>query len=511
MERRYPRISADAREDTREVMKLFKIQGKFPASVIKDAERSEKRLLKRYKREDLRKMFIFTCDPATARDFDDALSLTIDEAGNRVLGVHIADVSHYVLPDSAMDKEAFKRGNSVYFPDRVVPMLPETVSNGVCSLVPGKERLAFSVFITYDEKGVPIARRFVKSRIKSKVRFTYEEVGQIIAGSSAKAPKEAVKAVLGITALAKQLRQRRFSLGALDIEIPEMELHLDENGEMLGCETRSYDESHWMVEECMVAANEAVATELWTKGIRIPARLHEQPDEEKIEILQAELNGMGVKTGDLRNRKVFINFLKRIKNHPLYSVIGTLVLRSMKRAVYDGTEIGHFGLAKQYYAHFTSPIRRYADLVLHRQLAEYLAGGNPRIQPYKLAKITAQVTEREEISVEAERMLAEIKKMRFLHAGMTRGEIYTGVISKCMPFGCFVEIPEFGVSGLIHVSMLSNSYVEFDEVNQLLFVPSGKKWRIGDRIDVSVADVDVKRCKAEFVPAERKGRSKRWI
>lgn len=510
MERRYPRISSDAREDTREVMRLFKIEGKFPASVLQDAERSEKRLLKRGPREDLRKLFVFTCDPATARDFDDALSLTFDDGGNRVLGVHIADVSHYVLPGGAMDKEAFRRGNSVYFPDRVVPMLPESVSNGVCSLVPGKERLAFSVFITYDAKGVPVAHRFAKSRIRSKARFTYEQVGEMIAGAS-ESSDAAAKTVLAVSSLARQLRERRFAQGALDIEIPETEIQLDENGEMSGFETRPYDESHWMVEECMVAANEAVAAELWRHGIRIPARLHEQPDEEKIGILQAELNGMGVKTGDLRNRKVFCAFLKRVKKHPLYPLIGTLVLRSMKRAVYSGAEIGHFGLAKKYYAHFTSPIRRYADLVLHRQLSEHLSGGKARIAPFKLEKIAAQATEREEISVEAERMLAEIKKMRFLHAGMMRGEIYSGVISKCMPFGCFVEIPDFGVSGLIHVSALSRDYVEFDEAGQMLFAPGGKTWRIGDAVRVSVSNVDVKHCKAEFIPAAKKGRSKKWI
>ena len=316
----FPEPGKTAREDTAAVMKFYKLPKAFPPAVLAEARAVAKRKtseaeLKREGRLDLRKKFIFTCDPETARDYDDALSLEKDRKGNLVLGVHIADVAHYVKPGSALDREAYKRGTSVYLCDRVVPMLPEELSNGVCSLVPGEDRLAFSVFMTFDKNGEMVHRSFAKSVIRSKARFTYEQVMKVIGGGkaaprrAANMPKDAAKTVRAISALAQKLRAKRFALGALDIDIPEAEVLLDDNGEMTGIVTRPYDESHQMVEECMVAANEAVAKELWTKGIRILARLHESPDPEKLLTLRAELRGLGVKMGNIENQKVFAQFL----------------------------------------------------------------------------------------------------------------------------------------------------------------------------------------------------------
>lgn len=259
----------------------------------------------------------------------------------------------------------------------------------------------------------------------------------------------------------------------------------------------------------MVAANEAVAKELWANGIKILARLHEPPDEEKLHVLRAELRGLGVKVGNIGNPKVFAQFLKSIKSHPLYPTIAVMVLRSMKRAVYDSMAMGHFGLAKRYYAHFTSPIRRYPDLTLHRQLAEYLAkskrGG--RVPPKMLEAWAKRSSEREEIAAEAERALVEIKKFRLLEEQIASRQIvdYDAVVSKCQPFGCFVEIPELAVSGLVHVSMLSNRYVRFNESDMSLSAPGGGSWRVGTRIRVHVARVDFRERKIDFVPvAERR-------
>ena len=503
----FPPPGKTPREDTASVMKFYKLPKAFPPEVLAEA-RKIPRKVDASGRLDLRKKFIFTCDPATARDFDDALSLEADRKGNRILGVHIADVSHFVKPGSALDREAFRRSTSVYLADRVVPMLPEELSNGVCSLMPGEDRLAFSVFMTFDKSGEMIKRTFSKSVIRSRARFTYEQVMTIISGgeSAARGSKD-LKTVVAIHKLAQQLRARRFAAGALDLEIPEAEILLDADGEMMGLVTRPYDESHQMVEECMVAANEAVAKELWTKGVHILARLHEPPDDEKVFALRAELRGLGVKVGNISNPKVFAQMLKSIRNNPLYRTMAVMVLRSMKRAVYDASRIGHFGLAKQYYAHFTSPIRRYPDLTLHRQLAAYLDKGvkAARIPQKLLDKWAERASEMEETASEAERGLMEIKKYRLLEEQLASRQIidYDAVISRCTPYGCFVEIPELAVSGLVHISLLSRKYVRYNEGDGSLSAPGGGSWRPGTMLKVHVAAVDFGQRRIDFTPCSR--------
>jgi len=520
-ETRFPRPGKTAKEDTAAVMKHFSLPKAFSPKALAEAAEIDATLKggrlpagSTKGRLDLRRKFVFTCDPATARDFDDALSLEKDRRGNRVLGVHIADVSHYVRPGSAIDREAYRRSTSVYLADKVVPMLPEALCDGVCSLVPDEDRLAFSVFMTFDAKGEMIARSFAKSVIRSKVRFTYEEVMTILAGGAAgrgaKAGKREAKTIREIGELAQQLRARRFAAGALDLETPEAEVVLDGNGEMEAIVVRPYDESHQMVEECMVAANEAVAKELWTNGVKIVARLHEPPDPEKLLLLRAELRGIGVKMGNIENQKVFAGFLKSIKGHPLYGTISTMVLRSMKRAVYSSAAIGHFGLAKKYYAHFTSPIRRYPDLTLHRQLAAYIEKKNAKVPPKLLAKWAEHATEMEEVATEAERGLVEIKKFRYLEDELSSGQVrdYDAVVSKVMPFGCFVEIPEIAVSGLVHVSTLSSRFLKFYESDQSLSAPGGESWHAGDGLRVRVNNVDFRSRRIDFVPVVQ-GRGRR--
>ena len=509
---RFPPPGRTPREDTAAVMKFYKLPRSFPRDVLVEARRISSRPLsdaeiRRTGRLDLRKKFIFTCDPETARDYDDALSFETDRRGNCVLGVHIADVSHYVKPGSALDREAFRRSTSVYLCDRAVPMLPEELSNGVCSLVPGEDRLAFSVFMTFDKSGEMVKRTFAKSVIRSKARFTYEQVMSVIRGRTAGgiAAKEA-RTVRDISALAQRLRTKRFAAGALDLEVPEAEVLLDAGGEMTGIVTRPYDESHQMVEECMVAANEAVAKELWTHGVKIVARLHEPPDPEKLLLLRAELRGLGVRMGNIENPKVFAQFLQAIKRNPLYATLATMVLRSMKRAVYDSPAIGHFGLSKKYSAHFTSPIRRYPDLTLHRQLAAYLEKRDAKVPPRLLAKWAEHASECEETATEAERGLVEIKKFRLLEGQLASRQVvdYDAVVSKCTPFGCFVEIPELAVSGLVHVSLLSRKFVKFNESDQSLSAAGGGSWHVGDRMKVHVATVDFKQRRVDFVPCSQR-------
>ena len=513
----FPPPGKTAKDDTDAVMKFYKLPKAFPPAVLKETRElarggggafsSKGEMV--LKRLDLRKKFIFTCDPVTARDYDDALSLETDRKGNRILGVHIADVSHYVMPGSALDREAYKRSTSVYLVDKVVPMLPEELSNGVCSLVPGEDRLTFTVFMTFDKNGEMVRRTFAKSVIRSQARFTYEQVMAILSGNDRIAEsanrrigKKELKAIRAINELAQQLRAKRFAAGALDLEVAEPEVLLDANGELESVVTRPYDESHQMIEECMVAANEAVAKELWTRGVKILARLHEAPDPEKLLMLRTELRGLGVKMGNIENPKVFAQFLKSIKKHPLYATIATMVLRSMKKAVYDGAAIGHFGLAKKYYAHFTSPIRRYPDLTLHRQLTAFLASpSKAKISPKILAKWAEHTSEREQLAAEAERGLLEIKKFRFLEDQLNSRQIldYDAVISRVMPFGCFVEIPEIATSGLVHVSLLSHRFLRYNESDCSLSA-AGESYRAGDRMKVRIARVDFRERKLDFVP-----------
>ncbi len=487
--------------DTIAIMKQYELPEEFPENVLTEAELVAD--LKEGPRVDLRKKFIFTCDPATARDFDDALSLERDKDGNRVLGVHIADVSHYVRPGTALDREAYARSTSVYLVGKVVPMLPEQLSNGVCSLVPHQDRLAFSAFLTFDQSGRCIARRFAKSVIRSKARFTYEEVMDVLKGGTAGPRlKPAARATIReIGELAQQLRRRRFADGALDMEVPEAEIVLDDSGMMTGVVVRPYDESHQLVEECMVAANEAVATELWTRGVKILARLHEPPDPEKLEELRANLAKLGLSGGDFSRPKNLSRFLAKLKGSPLEGVVSVMVLRSMKRALYSAKSIGHYGLAKNYYAHFTSPIRRYPDLVLHRQLASYLAGKGGRLDMGWLTRAALHCSEREQIADDAERSLVEIKKFRYLEEQAKGGRVFDAVVVRCARNGCFVELPELAAGGLVHISKLSNDYVRFDAFRERLEA-GGRTWSVGDRLRVRVERVDFNARLADFIPAE---------
>lgn len=493
--------------DTLSILKQYDLPEEFPGRVVAAAERVAEKLSEPGERLDLRDKFIFTCDPASARDFDDALSLETDRKGNRILGVHIADVSHFVTPGSVLDKEAYKRSTSVYLVDKVVPMLPEQLSNGVCSLVPHEDRLAFSAILTFDKYGNCTGRKFAKTIINSKARFNYEEVMDVISGKRVKLEGKAVKAawrktIVEIHKLAQQLKQNRFAAGALDMDVPEAEIQLDGDGMMSGIVMRPYDESHQMVEECMVAANEAVAQELWTRGVKILARLHEAPDGEKLEELRENLGMLGISTGDLSRQGAIAQLLKKIKGSPLESVISVMVLKSMKRAVYSAQDIGHFGLAKKYYAHFTSPIRRYPDLTLHRQLSAWLAGKGGKADKSWLNRAALHTSECEQTADEAERALAEIKKYRYLQAQLDAGrpEPYEAVVAKCTRYGVFVDLPDLALGGMIHVSRLSDTYLRWDDFSQTLS-GGGKTWQTGMRLEVIVDRVDFDQRKIDFAPS----------
>ncbi len=491
--------------DTEVICRQYDLPGDYPADALREAESVAGRLTKPGRREDLRDTFILTIDPARARDFDDAISVTHDDRGQRVLGVHIADVSHFVRPGSALDEEARERGTSIYLVDRVIPMLPEQLSNGVCSLRPDEDRLCFSAFLTFDAAGKMVARRFAKSLIRSRLRLTYEQALALAEGRPpqglASAPPEAAPLVREVAELALQLRNHRLQQGALDLELPECEVQIGPDGRMTGINIVPHDISHQLIEECMVAANEAVATELASRGIRILSRLHEPPDPEKIEELTASLRVLGFTPGDLRDPRRLSRFLADTVEHPLRYHAHTLVLRSMKRALYSPEQTGHFGLAKRFYAHFTSPIRRYPDLVLHRQLAAYLTGeeGRGTLPAEQLKAAAERSTDREQRADEASRALIEIKKFRFLQQQLDDRKplVYDAAVSRVANFGLFVDIRDLQMTGLVHVSAISDQFVRYNRDAETLSV-GNQVFRIGYKLQVHVARVDFNQRRADF-------------
>ena len=491
--------------DTETVCRQYELPGDFPRGVLREAETVSGLLASPGKREDIRDLYILTIDPASARDFDDAISMTRDDEGRRVLGVHIADVSHFVRPGSQLDEEARERGTSVYLVDRVIPMLPEQLSNGVCSLRPDEDRLCLSAFLTFDDAGKMVGRRFAKTIIRSKLRLDYEQALAIIEGREPhdlpNPPAQALSLVRATADLARQLRAARMKAGALDLEVPECEIVLDRDGRMTGVRINPSDISHQMIEECMVAANEAVATELQTRGIRILSRLHEPPDPERLDELSASLLALGFHPGRIEDPVMLSRFLASTEGHPLRDNAHTLVLRSMKRALYSADDYGHFGLAKARYAHFTSPIRRYPDLTLHRQLSGFLAGGQSRatMPVEQLRSLAELTTDREQRADEAERALVEIKKFRYLQQQIDEQsvETYTAAISRVSNFGMFVDVHELQISGLIHIAAISPRFVRFNPSTEVL--DDGRRtYKTGDTVKVQVARVDFNQRRADF-------------
>jgi ribonuclease R len=492
----------DPSVDTLSIIRHHGLPDSFPDDVIREAEEASTRMELPGKRVDLRDDLIITIDPKRSRDFDDALSMHKD-GDFRILAVHIADVSHFVTPGSELDKEARARGTSVYLPDMVLPMLPEQLSNGICSLNPNKDRLAFSVMMKVDSHGAVVARWFAKTLIRSSARLTYGEALAVIDGGrrSRKITPTVATLLKDLNRLAQQFRKRRFAGHALDLDVPEVEIVTDGEGNMTGLKPTVNDISHQLVEECMVAANEAVAAELAGRHIASLTRFHDAPKPEKLEELTDLLIGMGYTPGDLSKQHVMAAFLRQIDGEPLAHHIHVAVLRSMNRAIYSSTQAGHYGLAKSFYTHFTSPIRRYPDLIIHRQLAECLrAPGGQRYDKPQLAAIALHATEREQVSDMAERSLSEIMKYRYLERELASGSetAYDAVVVTVTNFGAFVELDDLRLQGLVHVSSLSKEFLKFNRERAEL---RNKKvsFGVGDKLKVRIVEVDLDARRLTFV------------
>ncbi|MDT8369190.1 MAG: ribonuclease R [Longimicrobiales bacterium] len=452
-------------------------------------------------REDLRALRALTIDPASAKDHDDALSLERLDGGRTRVGIHIADVSWYVRPDSLLDREARARGTSVYLVDRVVPMLPHTLSSDLCSLLPGEDRFTISLFVEVDRNGTVESHRFTRSLIRSRHRLAYEDV-QAVLDEEGSVDADTDLDLRDLARVARTLRTARTARGALDFDLPESRVHLDDEGRPISIEVVQRLEAHEIVEDFMLLANEIVAGAGEARGLPVLYRVHEAPTSERSGQLAELLARFGY-TLPSRSRvdaKALRRVLDAVAGRPEERLVSTMVLRSMQRARYSAENLGHFGLALETYAHFTSPIRRYPDLVTHRAIVRTLIDGErPDAGAFEeLDDVAAHASLREEIATSAERDSVEMKKIEFMEEHL--GDLFDGTISGVKAFGAFVQLDEILVDGLVHVSALDDDYYEFREADYALVGRrSGRQIRLGDRVRVRVARVDREERHLDFV------------
>jgi ribonuclease R len=520
--------------DMLSIIRKYHLPAEFPKDVLDQAEQISERINARQLegREDLRKDFIVTIDPDDARDFDDAIQVEKTNSGWR-LGVHIADVAAYVEPGSALDREARGRGNSVYLPDRVIPMLPERLSNGVCSLNPGVDRLTHSVFVHFDKNGNTKSAHFARSVIRSAHRLTYKQAHAILTSP----PRDHLGERLHLAwELAALLRRKRFEQGSLDLDFPEVKVSVDKQGHPVRLERIENDESHQLIEEFMLAANEAVARELKKRAIPTVYRVHENPEPEKLAEYREFVLSFNYKVGDLTHRAELQRLLASIRGKPEEQALKIALLKSLKRARYSAQPLGHYGLAKANYLHFTSPIRRYADLVVHRSLGrdgtslpsigtrttERRSRSDTPYHPLRrsvgaarhshnpdmgeMASIAEHLSITERTAADAEIDAAQMKKLEFFQRQLDQRnpQTFRASIVDVRNYGLMVELPDALITGLIHVSSLTDDFYLFEPARrQLIGRRSRKQFSVGDELSVFVARVDTFKRQVDFAIAQR--------
>lgn len=461
------------------------------------------------KREDFRGVTTFTIDPRDAKDFDDALSVRQLANGNWEVGVHIADVTHYVTPGSIIDKEARQRATSVYLVDRTIPMLPERLSNGICSLRPNEEKLTFSAIFELDDKANVINSRIGRTVIKSDRRFTYEEAQEIIE----KGEGDYARELQVLNNLAKELRHRRYQQGALEFDRAEVRFEIDENGKPVSVYFKESKDANKLIEEFMLLANLSVAESIGkvSKTNKKPKtfvyRVHDNPDPEKIGNLSVIASRFGYRLnteGSAKDINKSVNRLLRdVKGKGEENMLSILAIRSMAKATYTTDNIGHYGLAMPFYTHFTSPIRRYPDMLVHRLLAKYAAGARSA-DKVKLEDECKHDSEMEQLASNAERASIRYKQVEFMKDRL--GEIYDGVISGVTEWGFYVELTDSMCEGLVPVRDLADDYYDFDDKNYCLIGRNhGNRYTLGDRVRVQVARADLERKQLDFALIDDKG------
>lgn len=497
--------------DTLSIIREYNLPGEFSEAALDDA-RAQAELFDEANhkhRKDITGETIITIDPATARDFDDAISLTKLENDHWLLGVHIADVSHFVRPKSPLDQEARERATSVYLPDQVIPMLPEIISNNLASLQPDKVRYALTARIEFSSEGQRIGTDVFKSAIKSCRRFTYEEVDSFLADRAlwkTKLTGEVHGLLSRMHELAMMLRGRRMQRGSLELNMPELVIDLDKDGSVSGAHTAENTESHQIVEEFMLAANEAVAEMLADKGLPFLRRVHGAPEPRKLKALTDFVSELGLKTESLESRFALQDLLAAVKGDSREYAVNYAVLRSMQRAVYSPDEEGHYALASKCYCHFTSPIRRYPDLTIHRLVEAVSRGKAPEQHLGELLTLGDHCSDREQRATEAERELNKVKLLLYLQdkVGMQMDGIVTGVEN----FGLFVTGTHLPAEGFVHITSLADDYYKFDRTGHVIKgFRSGNTYRLGDPVRIAVAAVDVERRELDMRLLEKTGGS----
>jgi ribonuclease R len=483
--------------DMLSVLREYDLPLHFPKHVLAEARAFGNEVLPHELegREDCRSHPVVTIDPDDAKDFDDAICLRRISAAQWKLWVHIADVSHYVKPGTALDEEARKRGNSTYLVDRVIPMLPEALSNELCSLKPDVDRLTKCVEFIVSHDGRVLEAKFYPAVIHSQRRFAYREVLEILQRN----PEGNIERMLhDANELAQRIRRLRFKAGSLDLDFPESKIRLDENGRITRIEKVENDISHQLIEEFMLLANEAVAARLMRENVPAIYRVHEEPDERRLREYREEVLSHHVPCGNLKKREEVQKLLQKLGTLPIGQALKIGLLKSLMRARYDVQPLGHYGLAKKNYTHFTSPIRRYADLVVHRTLFQHRAS-SPVVASLKATAEHISDTERN--SADAERDSKDVKRFAFLKAQLESGEPerYPALVTDLRNFGFFVDVPGLAMSGLVPLSTMEDDfYIYEEERNHLIGRRTRRMIRLGDKVEVQVDKVDTFKKQVDF-------------
>ncbi len=492
------------------ILAEFGLPYRYPETVDKAADKSPDDITPEEisRREDMRGVTTFTIDPKDAKDFDDALSFRKLPNGNYEIGVHIADVTHYVRPETALDHEAADRATSVYLVDRVVPMLPERLSNGICSLRPDEDKLTFSCIFEMTPSGKIVDSRICRTAIRSDRRFTYEEAQEVIETGKGDYAEE----ILELDRLAKILRKKRFDTGSVDFNREEVRFDIDEKGHPVSIYFKESKDANKLIEEFMLLANKTVAERIGRvpkgkkKAKAFVYRVHDQPDEQKLMALADMARRFGYRVRTQGTPKEINNSLNKlmqdIKGKPEEDLLTLMALRSMAKAEYSTDNVGHYGLGFDYYTHFTSPIRRYPDMMVHRLLERYLNGGRS-VNLEKLEEKCRHSSDREQLAANAERASIKYKQVEYM--GDHLGEVYTGMISGVTEWGLYVELDDNKCEGLVPVRDLADDFYDFDQENfALVGRRHNNRYRLGDKIKVQVARADLRTKQLDFVIVDEK-------